>query len=88
MGDYKDNERTFPIQHVGVKYICEHCGEGEMLFVPDNDILLTFPPMFKHRCNKCGGELSLPRQYPYIKWIPADLENNGGKELCNNASSL
>lgn len=74
----RPNEKTFQIKPLGVKYICEHCHEGEMISVNDNIMLTSNPPLFAHKCNKCGGELQLPRRYPYIEWIPQEDEE---KEL-------
>jgi DNA-directed RNA polymerase subunit RPC12/RpoP len=73
-----EHERTFSVKPVGVKYICEHCGEGEMiadtetpLSIPVNAIVTT-PMMRPHRCTKCNGKLLLPKVYPYIEWIPEE----------------
>ena len=70
----KPNEQTFSIRPIGVKYICEYCGEGEMKFINDDFFAImsstdSNPSMRKHRCDKCNGELFLPKVYPYIEWI-------------------
>ena len=70
MYEPKEHEAVFNIKPIGVKRICEHCGEGEMVKDKTELLRLTNPPMFPHVCNKCGGKLSLPKQYPYIEWIP------------------
>lgn len=72
-----EHEETFKIIPVGVRYICEFCGKGEMIAVNDEAVIVpaidsSLPFMRKHRCNKCGGELKLPKTYPYIEWIPED----------------
>lgn len=69
----KENEITFNVRPIGVKYICEHCGKGEMKLVCDP--LNPFPkissldPLMKHRCTECNKELLLPKIYPYIEWV-------------------
>ena len=68
------NEKRVPMKSVAVKYICEFCHEGEQIAL-DADIVklddgtLKKPPMVKHRCNKCGREMMLPRPYPYLEWM-------------------
>lgn len=61
---------------VAIKYICEHCNNGEMIAVTNEVLIVPLeksgPPMVKHRCNKCGGELMLPKTYPYIEWLTKD----------------
>jgi hypothetical protein len=69
-----EHERSFNVHPVGVKYICDYCGEGEM--VVDTDEERVYVPtdrnkfMIKHKCTKCGKSLLLPKSYPYIEWIP------------------
>jgi DNA-directed RNA polymerase subunit RPC12/RpoP len=71
----KNNEKAFPINPVLITYVCEHCGKGEMKVIPDQTPLKwpqLEPVMHKHRCTKCGGELLLPKTYPYIEWVPGE----------------
>lgn len=80
----KPNEAVFNIRPIGVKYICEHCGEGEMRAVPEDDGAIVWQGtprsrLIRHRCNKCKGELRLPKTYPYIEWIPEKVIIDGGK---------
>lgn len=77
----RPNEEAFEVRPIGIRYICEHCHEGEM--VVDNsdgqflNTVLTNPPLIPHRCTKCGGTLMLPRSYPYIEWVPVEPEKEG-----------
>lgn len=66
-----EHERTFPIKPIGVKYICEFCGEGEMKVSEDAHtfVLTSNPPLIKHVCTKCGKEMLLPKSYPYVEWV-------------------
>ena len=75
----KPNEAVFNIRPIGVKYICEHCHEGEMKLIMGPFEIPEYANMFKHTCNKCGGELYLPRIYPYIEWIPEEGCNESPK---------
>jgi hypothetical protein len=77
----KSNEAVFKIRPVGVKYICEHCHEGEMKY-SRNYVNFEIPKnnMFLHTCTVCGGELHLPKIYPYIEWI------SESEEGCNESS--
>jgi len=71
----KEFEATFELKPIGVKRICEHCNEGEMEYVFE-DTAGSFDnfktSMKKHRCKKCGGELLLPKIYPYIEWVKVE----------------
>lgn len=49
------------------KYICDKCKEGEMLPTGEN-MWLSNPPKFPHRCNKCGFESAFIERYPTIKF--------------------
>jgi predicted RNA-binding Zn-ribbon protein involved in translation (DUF1610 family) len=68
----KENEEIFEIKPIGVRYICEHCGIGEMKLATDNimgiSMLTDLSLMRKHRCTHCNGELLLTKTYPYIEW--------------------
>lgn len=72
MHQLNEHERSFPIKPIGIKYICEFCGEGEMKMSDDasNFILTSNPPLIKHVCTKCGKDMLLPKSYPYIEWVP------------------
>ena len=68
----KGKEQVFPITPLLVTYPCEYCNEGEMKVVVEP--VSVWPPpspnLHKHYCTKCGGELLLPKSYPYIEWNP------------------
>lgn len=70
--ELKPHEEAFPVRPVGIRYICEFCNEGEQIAIPDQvvNVQMTYPEryMIKHRCNKCGKEMMLPKSYPYISW--------------------
>lgn len=71
-----DHEQLFKLMPVGVRYICEFCGEGEMETDPNSVMVVPLPttgmPMMRtHKCNKCGKTMQLPKTYPYIEWISA-----------------
>lgn len=70
------NERSFDVVPRGIAYICEFCGEGDMVYTgehkaPYPDAPKTVPFMFQHQCSKCGKMMLLPKVYPYIDWNPA-----------------
>lgn len=64
-------EKEFPITPIAVKYICDNCKEGEMIPTGEN-IYLTEPMQFKHKCNKCGEEIILHEKYPVIRYKSID----------------
>lgn len=75
----EDHEEMFDIKPVGIRYICEFCNEGEMKTVPGSEAKLSFPPMFDHKCTKCGKMMLLPKIYPYIEWIPSKEEGSNNE---------
>jgi len=50
-----------------VRYICDECGDGEMLTT--GMIYHTNPPQWEHRCNQCGTVKSFPCKYPDIRFV-------------------
>ena len=70
--ELKTNEEAFCIRHIGVRYICEVCHEGEMKYLAPGD---DNAGLFLHRCTKCNKEMLLPKMYPYIEWIPGEKIN-------------
>ena len=74
----KKGEEVFEIKPVGVRYKCEHCKKGEMKveMEPGKDPFIWSEKlgrgMVQHKCTNCQLELLLPKQYPYIEWVPLE----------------
>lgn len=53
-----------------IRYICEHCNDGEMKVdtVADGAMVQVMEGMYPHTCTKCKNTLQLPKIYPYIEW--------------------
>lgn len=48
-----------------VNYICDNCEEGHML--PTGVCLPVNPPLYPHKCDKCGAEMRFrATKYPHI----------------------
>lgn len=62
-------EREFPIEQVGVEYVCDTCQQGTMHV--SGNLLLTHPMKWPHRCNKCGAEEALIEKYPIVRFRAA-----------------
>lgn len=77
-----EHEELFEVKPIGIRYKCEHCGKGEMKVDIENLIIRQSNAMYKHRCTECGGELLLPKMYPYIEWVPIDK-----KEVIENETA-
>jgi DNA-directed RNA polymerase subunit RPC12/RpoP len=60
-------EETFDVKPVGVKYICDKCGKGEMLPTGRNDWSAN-PPLLEHECNYCGTKMKFHEKYPLIRY--------------------
>ena len=62
------NEEAFEVRPIGIRYKCEFCQDGEQIVDPKGAVLTSMPPLFPHKCNKCGKTMHLPKTYPYIYW--------------------
>lgn len=59
-------EQIFPIEVVGVDYICDNCGQGNM--EPYGNVILTCdPPRIPHKCSNCGYDQSFTERYPAVR---------------------
>lgn len=59
-------EQNFQVVPIGIKYICDLCKEGEMEYT--GNMLMTNPPQFTHKCNRCEVEKSFFKKYPTIEY--------------------
>ena len=64
-------EQQFPIQIVGVDYICDVCGQGKME-QNGNIILTTNSPQIPHKCPNCGYERTFFERYPTVRYQRVD----------------
>lgn len=61
-------EQTYGLTPVGVRYICDECGRGEMKHT--GQTLLSSPPQHVHACDSCGHEQTFRGiTYPTIRWM-------------------
>jgi uncharacterized protein (DUF983 family) len=69
-------EQQFEITPVGVRYICDKCGEGEM--VQSGKIAwMTDPIQFPHQCTKCGHEQAFTDKYPTVRFVTPNVKVTG-----------
>lgn len=59
-------EQCYDIKLIGVRYVCDTCGKGEMRF--SGIERFTNPPIYQHVCSDCGARADLFVQYPTIRW--------------------
>ena len=59
-------EKTFPVQVVGVDYICDVCGQGKMEQA-GNVVFTTHPPQIPHKCSNCDYERAFIERYPTVR---------------------
>ncbi|MGG3451170.1 hypothetical protein [Domibacillus aminovorans] len=64
-------EQTFEVQPCGVKYICDTCGEGELLPNGKNDWSAEQKP-FEHECTECGQKKMFSEKYPLVRYKNVD----------------
>ncbi|HZH60698.1 MAG TPA: hypothetical protein VEY70_14215 [Metabacillus sp.] len=66
-------EITFEVKPIGVKYVCDSCGEGEM--VPNGKNDFKYEVKIGHTCSKCGLEKDFAEKYPLIRYEFFDKNN-------------
>ena len=60
-------ERIKKVETYEITMPCRYCGVGEMKFT--GECISTYPPFYKHRCNKCGfAEDFCGDKYPRIEY--------------------
>ena len=65
-------EQNFPVEILGVDYICDDCGRGQMR--PEEPAMSLDPPGYRHACNACGVSRILANLYPTTGWRRAAPE--------------
>jgi len=82
-------EKRYDVRSFGVRYICDRCGQGEMLalqgtqaYYQDNGRILV-----RHVCNVCHQMGSFSEKYPTVRYedipgqgVPQTLNNNMGQQ--------
>lgn len=58
-------EKEVEVKTVEVRQYCDKCGE-EMRFT--GETLLSNPPKYVHKCNKCGNSTWCSKSYPCIEY--------------------
>lgn len=58
-------EKEVEVKTVEVRQYCDKCGE-EMKFT--GETLLSNPPKYVHKCNKCGNSTWCSKSYPSIEY--------------------
>jgi hypothetical protein len=53
------------VYSVNIDYGCDKCGEGFMRYT--GVMLSSYPPLYQHRCNKCGYGTDYRETYPHIE---------------------
>lgn len=60
-------EETFRVKPIGVKYICDFCGKGEMNQTGEMKMYENHVN-FIHTCDNCYKEIELKQKYPLIRY--------------------
>lgn len=61
-------KEIFDIIPVGVAQKCDSCGEGYMQ-VTGESILMSDPPQFGHKCDKCDHTENFSTKYPTVDFM-------------------
>lgn len=68
-------EKEFKVYPVGIYYVCDNCGEGQMIYKELDSQALIFDSengFLVHVCSKCGCEKKLVKKYPTIEHRKVD----------------
>lgn len=62
------SETRSQVRVMRVDYICDKCGEGNMVFTGQVS-LSTHPPQHYHHCDVCGWTQPFPVTYPRTEYV-------------------
>ena len=62
------------VKPVEISYICDECGEGEMLPYGKSNMLAD-PPIVAHKCTKCAALREFTEKYPRIVFNKISLDS-------------
>ena len=76
---------------ITVKRQCDQCREGYMEEEDSKITLLTYPPQYPHKCNKCGYIQNYIKAYPYSEVVSEEeykrMINGKSTEKCEYCDS-
>lgn len=58
-------ETSKKINIIKIDFICSKCNIGYLR--PTGEVLLSLPPKYPHKCNKCDYKETFNLTYPYYK---------------------
>ena len=60
---------------------CDKCGEG-IMERDGNEVFASYPPLYPHKCDKCGYKTNYHVSYPYQRIVPIEvLREPVGREI-------
>ncbi len=71
-------ETEIKIKHFELNQYCDACGE-ELEFT--GEVLLSNPPKYVHKCEKCGNTVWLDKKYPCIEERKVEINPITGSEI-------
>lgn len=64
-----------------VNQVCDKCGEGSMQR-DGNEVYMSYPPLYPHKCDKCGYKANYNNSYPFQRIVPIEvLREPIGREI-------
>lgn len=64
------SQRRFPVQPVGVAYLCDECQKGLAVATGQTNA----EGLHRHTCNNCNFNYFFPVKYPTVEWRFPKLE--------------
>jgi len=65
-------EKKVEVKTFAVSYICDKCGEGQMVFT--GEMKPSKPPTFVYKCDKCGEKKNSKQSYPRVEYEAMEKE--------------
>ena len=58
--------QQLPLRPIQLDYVCDECGEGH--YRPTGTSLMSNPPQYPHRCDKCDHPHTFNERFPTIRY--------------------
>lgn len=79
-------EQQFEVRPTGVKYICDHCGVGELVYVRFLPEQYNDPNNYVHQCPHCKNEVALKEKFPTVRFLANVGDTHGGNNNSGTSS--
>ena len=68
-------EEQFKVNPVGVKYICDDCGKGELIYKHMDHTNGVY--VYTHECPSCNHLFAMNEKFPTVRFIANTIDTHG-----------